>query len=74
MKKNLLRALIIILIILCLIMVFKLSNETAKKSSKISLKIARLFSDDKATIKIIEAYIRKIAHLSEYFVERFSTL
>ena len=69
-KKTVLRIIIFTLIILWMISVFLLSNQTGESSSSLSKKIASLFTSDEATIEKIEPYIRKLAHLSEYAVRR----
>ena len=66
MKKKLLRILIIILILLWMRLVFGLSSDNAEESSNLSLRIAKLFTQDEHTLHILEPIVRKIAHLSEY--------
>lgn len=65
-KKVFLRIIIIILIILWMILIFGLSNQNGEESSNLSRRIASFFTDNIQKINIIEPYIRKIAHLSEY--------
>lgn len=66
MNKKILRVILIISILLWMSVVFGLSNDTAVKSSSLSLKIAKIFSKDKIILKKLEPIIRKLAHLSEY--------
>ena len=65
-KKTVLRAIILALIIIWTLLIFKLSNQSGGESSNLSQKVASLFVADEETIKMIEPYIRKLAHLSEY--------
>lgn len=65
-KKTVLRIIILALIIIWMSIVFQFSNQKGEASSSLSQKIAKLFVSDEAKIEIIEPYIRKIAHLSEY--------
>lgn len=66
MEKNILRIILVILIILWMLTVFGFSKDTGEESSGISMKIARLFSNDENIVGTLEKIIRKIAHLSEY--------
>lgn len=66
MKKNILRIFLIGLIILWMWMVFGFSNDNAETSSSLSFKISNFFVQDEVKAKIIEPYVRKVAHLSEY--------
>lgn len=67
-KKTVLRIGILALIIVWTLLIFKLSNQNGGESSNLSRKVAGIFVFDEAMIDIIEPYIRKIAHLSEYAV------
>ncbi len=67
-KKTVLRAIILALIIIWTLLIFKLSNQSGGESSNLSQKVASLFVVDEETIKMIEPYIRKLAHLSEYTI------
>lgn len=71
MKKRIIRVILIILIIIWMITVFNLSNNNGEVSSGISLKIAKIISNDKNIIKMLEPILRKLAHLSEYIVGGF---
>ena len=44
------------------------SNDNAEKSSSLSLRISKIFTNDDKVLSILEPIIRKIAHLSEYAV------
>ncbi len=70
MKKNILKIFLIILICFWLATVFGLSNDNAEKSSGLSLKIAKIFSNDENVLKKLEPVIRKLAHLTEYMIGR----
>lgn len=65
-KKTVLRIIILIFIVLWMMLIFGLSNQNGEESSFLSQKISSLFTKDSEKIQIIEPYIRKIAHLSEY--------
>ena len=66
-KKTVLRMIILALIIVWMITTFRFSNQKGEASSSLSKEIARFFvSEDK--VEIVEPYIRKMAHLSEYAV------
>lgn len=67
-KKIVLRIIIVILIVIWMLLVFCLSNQNGKQSSGLSKKVAGFFTSDNDKIEIIEPYIRKIAHLSEYTI------
>ena len=49
-----------------MILIFGLSNQAGDESSSLSRRIAGIFTKDIDKIQVIEPYIRKIAHLSEY--------
>ena len=49
-----------------MILIFGLSNQDGDESSSLSRRIAGIFTKDIDKIQVIEPYIRKIAHLSEY--------
>ena len=67
MKNNKkLRVVFIILIIIWAISVFNLSNQAGNESGGLSTKITSLFLKSEDRINIVEPYVRKIAHLSEY--------
>ncbi len=69
MKKNnkkFLRILFFILIVIWALSVFFLSNQNGESSSNLSRTIAKIFSKNDEIINIIEPYIRKIAHFTEY--------
>lgn len=51
-------------------MIFNLSNQNGGDSSNLSRKVAGIFVFNEEMIDIIEPYIRKLAHLSEYTVRR----
>ena len=65
-RKKVLRIIILAFIVLWMIMIFGLSNQNGEESSSLSRKVASFFTKDDKKIEIIEPYIRKIAHLSEY--------
>lgn len=66
MKKNILRIILIVLIILWMRLVFGFSSDDAETSSSLSFRIANFFVKNKEAAESLESVIRKIAHLSEY--------
>ena len=67
-KKTVLRIIILALIVVWMITVFGLSNQNGEKSSSLSRLIASKIVKTEEQIDIIEPYIRKLAHLSEYAI------
>ena len=68
-KITVLRILIMALILVWMLIIFSFSNQNGGESSNLSRLIAsKLVPEDK--VDIVEPYIRKIAHLSEYAVLR----
>lgn len=65
-KKTILRVIILLLIILWMLAVFGFSNQNGEQSSNLSREIARKIVKTEEQIDLIEPYIRKLAHLSEY--------
>ncbi len=65
-KKTILRIMILLLIILWMLAVFGFSNQNGEQSSNLSREIARKIVKTEEQIDLIEPYIRKLAHLSEY--------
>lgn len=55
-----------ILIIAWALFVFNLSSQTGTDSSGLSRWIVELFTKDEAIINVVEPYVRKFAHFSEY--------
>ncbi len=51
-------------------MTFGLSNQKGEESSNLSREIAKVIVEEEEKVNIIEPYIRKLAHLSEYAVRR----
>ena len=74
MKKNILRIILILLIILWMISVFGLSNDNAETSSGLSYKVSKFFAKTESKAREIEPFVRKLAHLSEYAVRRIFIL
>ncbi len=65
-RKKTIRIVLIILILLWAVLVFGMSNQQGEESSGLSRKITSLFFKTEEQIEIIEPYVRKIAHFSEY--------
>lgn len=65
-RKKVLRIIILLFIILWTMAIFGLSNQSGDESSSLSRKVSSLFIKSEEKIDIIEPYIRKLAHLSEY--------
>ena len=78
-KIIILRIILILLIVVWMNLVFGFSAQDSNESSGLSQMIASWLSDDINNQKLIEPYIRKIAHFSEYglggilFFSLFST-
>ena len=69
MKKTIIRIILIILILLWMYIVFGFSGQNGEESSGISFKISMIITKNNEEIaKIIEQYVRKVAHFSEYAV------
>ena len=60
------RIIFLILIVIWALFVFNLSSQTGSDSSGLSRWIVELFTKDEAIINIVEPYVRKFAHFSEY--------
>lgn len=54
------------LIIVWALFVFNLSSQTGSDSSGLSRWIVELFTKEEAIINVVEPYVRKFAHFSEY--------
>ena len=67
-RKTVLRIMILALIIVGIIMTGGLSNQKGEESSNLSREIAKVIVEEEEKVNIIEPYIRKLAHLSEYAV------
>ena len=74
MKKNILRVILIILIILWMMVVFGFSSDDAEVSSGLSYQIAKFFVHTEEKAKRLEPIVRKLAHLSEYMAGRIFVL
>ena len=70
MKKIIIRIVLIIFILCWMHIVFGFSASNGKSSSSLSKRIASIFTKNPDTVQILEPFIRKIAHLSEYAVRR----
>lgn len=67
-KKTVLRIIILALIIIWMITVFLLSNQSGNDSGGLSRSLISKFTSDEKLIDKLEPIVRKIAHLSEYAV------
>lgn len=67
-KTKLIRIILFILIVLWALLVFYMSSQTGEESSGVSRKIVELFIKDENLVELVERYIRKLAHFSEYAV------
>lgn len=65
-KTKIIRIVLFLLIVVWAVLVFYLSGQTGGESSGLSRKIAELFTKDKNLLEVIERYVRKFAHFSEY--------
>ncbi len=64
MKKK--RLILLLLIIAWAILVFGLSGQDGGQSSGTSRKLVEFFTSNEEIIDIVEPYVRKLAHFSEY--------
>ena len=66
-KKILIKRIIFaILIVVWALFVYSFSSQTGSDSSGLSRMIVELFTKDEAVISVVEPYVRKFAHFSEY--------
>lgn len=65
-KIVLLRAVLLITICFWAILVFNFSSQNGPQSSGLSRKVVEFFIKDEQIISIVEPYVRKFAHFSEY--------
>ena len=78
-KVIIIRAVLLLLIIVWALVVFNLSGQDGKESSGLSRKVVEFFIKDEALADVVEPYVRKFAHFSEYglggvlFISLFST-
>ena len=78
-KIIIIRIILFILICLWAFLVFNLSNQNGDESSGLSKIVTEFFIKDPELVQIVEPYVRKLAHFSEYglggilFVALFST-
>lgn len=60
------RLILLVLIIIWAILIFGLSGQNGTESSELSRKIVEIFTKNQEIVDIVEPYIRKVAHFSEY--------
>ena len=78
-KVKILRVILIILIILWTCLIFLFSSQDGGESSGFSRKFVEFFIKDPEIVDLVEPYVRKLAHFSEYglggvlFISLFST-
>ncbi len=60
------RLILLILIIIWAILIFGLSGQSGTESSGLSRKLVEIFTKNEEIVNIVEPYIRKVAHFSEY--------
>lgn len=65
-KTKIIRIVLFLLIVAWAVLVFSLSSQTGEESSGISRKIAELITKDEKLLEVVERYVRKFAHFSEY--------
>ncbi len=65
-KTKIVRIVLFLLIVAWAVLVFYLSGQTGGESSGLSRKIAEFFTKDQNLLEVVERYIRKFAHFSEY--------
>lgn len=66
--KNVLRIIILALIIIWMSTTFQFSNQNGDDSSNLSREVASIIVSEEEKIDVVEPYVRKLAHLSEYAV------
>lgn len=73
------RLILLVLIVIWAILIFGLSGQNGTESSGLSRKIVELFTKNEEIVDMVEPYVRKLAHFSEYglggilFILLFST-
>ena len=73
------RLILLVLIVIWAVLIFGLSGQNGTESSGLSRKIVEIFTKDEEIVDIVEPYVRKLAHFSEYglgwilFISLFST-
>lgn len=78
-KVKILRIFLIILIILWTYLIFSFSSQDGGESSGFSRKFVEFFIKESDLVDVLEPYVRKLAHFSEYglggvlFISLFST-
>lgn len=65
-KIVLLRAVLLLTICFWAILVFNFSSQNGPQSSGLSRKVVEFFVKDEQIINMVEPYVRKLAHFSEY--------
>lgn len=60
------RLILLVLIIIWAILIFGLSGQNGTESSGLSRKLVEIFTKNQEVVDIVEPYVRKIAHFSEY--------
>lgn len=65
-KTKIIRIVLFLLIVAWAVLVFYLSGQTGGESSGVSRKIAEFFTKDEKLLEVVERYVRKFAHFSEY--------
>lgn len=65
-KTKIIRIVLFLLIVAWAVLVFYLSGQTGGESSGVSRKIAEFFTKDEKILEVVERYVRKFAHFSEY--------
>lgn len=60
------RLILLVLIIIWAISIFGLSGQNGTESSGLSRKIVQIFTKNEEIVDMVEPYIRKVAHFSEY--------
>lgn len=60
------RLILFVLIIIWAILIFGLSGQNGTESTGLSRKIVEFFIKDQKIVNLVEPYVRKVAHFSEY--------
>lgn len=67
-KKKIIRIVYFILIVIWALLIFYMSHQQGESSSSLSRTITAIFFKSEEMINLVEPYVRKLAHLSEYAV------
>lgn len=67
-KTKIVRTILVIIIFIWAYLVFTFSSQDGNDSSGLSRRVVEFFIKDQAIVDIVEPYVRKVAHFSEYAI------